>query len=330
MLDALAVDLSYGPDTPPQVLARKKFLIKQQLDLFLKDQKLGTIDPTKPIFYYLGRYDYSQKGIDKLPAIMTRVKELGAQMIVIGPSIDPTQTQEQKVYDDLMAISMRSRPRPNAPVGEGNLPQGLIVIADPRESKQDLRGRAPNPPFKYQGVAGDLIRAAVDLGVFPSKYEPCGLVQGEAWMFGADVCATDTGGFRDTVITKGRDQNGCLVPSLFATGQWTQAAQLDLFREKIDKAVTDIKPAIAALSAEVDLSTTPTAVQEYWERRGRIMKRAVESGWTTSPDDDKLPPVDKARLLYRHARDWARKDDKGNFIMRGKIHVPSVVPVLKA
>ena len=85
------MDLRFGPDTPN--LADKIKTIQSELCAYLKakdfnDPAFADLDPKKPIVFYVGRYDYYQKGIDKLPLIMEEALKNGAQFICVGVEPD--------------------------------------------------------------------------------------------------------------------------------------------------------------------------------------------------------------------------------------------------
>lgn len=72
--------------------------------------------------------------------------------------------------------------------------------------------------------------AATDFFLMPSKFEPCGLTQSEAFAQGTPVIATATGGIVDTVVADGKKQTGILTDKLNAKGFYSAINEgLDVF-----------------------------------------------------------------------------------------------------
>ncbi len=268
-LDGRTLDLSYGPDTPD--LRDKLINARKELAVHLAHHGLGLIDPTKPIVFFLGRYDSHQKGIDKLPIIMEEAIANGAQFICIGTIPD------ERAAKILRQMQDRARELGN---------EGVIVLQD----KPDSDGR-----LYYQQVLGlgPLMRASVDVVSLPSSYEPCGLVQGEAFRFGKKALTTDTGGFHDTVITEGPKKNGYLFERL----KWQSEEQNEAIRVALRPAIEDAKTMLQALyhgdddEAERHLSPIRT-----------LMRDAIQSTWTETPDGSiAIPAIYQYDLLFAKA-----------------------------
>ncbi|MGC1878620.1 MAG: glycogen/starch synthase [Rhabdochlamydiaceae bacterium] len=278
-MDGQPLDLTYGPDDKD--LPEKIKLIRQQLTEYLKFHGLGDFDPTKPIFYYVGRYDASQKGIDKFPVIMKEAIAKGAQFICIG--LDP----DEKADRILTEMEKFAKERHN---------KGVCVIRDSKRPDGRYHWQLGNSAEDLSGVQGFgyLLRAAVDIAVFPSIFEPCGLVQGEMHRMGIETLATSTGGFVDTIFKTGPNKNGYLFARL---SNWESKEQDEAIKMAI-RATADISHSkLNALYGNDMRRLTP-----YIEQKRVIMRNAAKSTWT-STFDGSLSPYDRIKLSYAKAFD---------------------------
>ena len=276
--DGVPLDLSYGPDD--EDLSDKIKLIRQQLVDYLKSHHLGHFDPAKPIFLYVGRYDAYQKGIDKLPIIMEEVLVHGGQFICIGLEPDPKADQILKQMEEF------ARQRNN---------QGVCIIRDFKRPDGRLYWQQGNVDLEdTSGVQGfgRLLRAATDVGTFPSMFEPCGLVQGEMHQMGIETLATATGGFIDTIFTEGPNRNGYLFPRLYI---WESEEQSGIIRETVRKAVRKVHHQLDAL-----YNNDLTQLMPYLTQKRVIMRNAARSTWN-STFDGSLSPIDRYQLVYAKA-----------------------------
>ncbi|MES2122711.1 MAG: glycogen/starch synthase [Chlamydiota bacterium] len=213
------IDLNYSANDPD--LVQKKNRVKEQLQLALEFYypehvaEFG-LDLSRPLFLFVGRYESQQKGIDKLSSAYRHIHSLGAALITMGVGEDPEAT----IFLNKLEGKIR-REKGNAWVTRGgrdtfslNMQRGLI------EGKPAL---------------GGLIRAAADYVLCPSSFEPCGLVQFEAWSFGSLVIGTDTGGLGDTIQTDPTQEgfNGFTYPRCTL---WRSDEQTELLCEAIQNA----------------------------------------------------------------------------------------------
>lgn len=277
-LDGQSLDLTYGPDDAD--LPGKMHLIRQQLAEYLDFYKLGKIDPTKPIFLYVGRYDSSQKGIDKLPLIMKEAIANGAQMICIGTDPDEKADQFLKEMEEY-AVSI------------GN--QGAIVIRDFKRPDGRLHWQHGNKsPEDNSGVTGigSLLRAASDFGIFPSLFEPCGLVQGEMHRMGIETIATATGGFVDTIFTDGPHRNGLLFER---KREWYSQEQDEIIEQTVSIAALQAKEKL-----EVLYGSDEQAANASVQQKRMIMRNAALSTWT-STFDGTPSPIEWIKRAYAKA-----------------------------
>lgn len=288
--DGVALDLTYGPDDKD--LDQKKLLIRQQLVEYLHNHKLAKIDPKKPIFFYVGRYDAYQKGIDKLPIIMDEALKNDAQFICIGLDPDPKADGILKEMEEI------ARKRGG---------DGVCVIRDfKRRSDGRLHWQQGNTPEDKSGVQGfgSLLRAAVDLGVFPSIFEPCGLVQGEMHNMGIPTIATEIGGFKDTIFTSGPNRNGYLFER---HPQWESEEQNKAIREVVREAANEQHIKLDAL-----YSGNQKESERFTKQSRTIMTNAAKSTWTSTFDGSPSP-----KEQIQHVYGKALKNRK----KRGKIHL---------
>src|SRR5581483_1330266 len=261
------VDLRFGPNSTAEELAENTVLIQRELCAYLKslnpnDPAYADLDPEKPIFMYLGRSDTNQKGIDKLPLIMREVISRGGQFVCVG--IEP--------HDRAKHIRWEMKEFAKA---HGN--KGVLILEDTKVGKD----------FKYQGVFGRLLRA-IAYPVFPSRYEPCGLVQGESHCYGRMPLVTGTGGFVDTIQTEGPNRNGYLFKRC---NNWHSKEQDEAIIGTLAQALTEALNIQRALYSN-DLG----AIGPYMERAKQIMRNALNSTWEKTPDRS-LSAIRKRSLI---------------------------------
>jgi starch synthase len=270
------LDLTYGPDD--EDLPEKIQLIRDQLVEYLHIHELGDFDHTKPIFFYVGRYDAYQKGIDKLPIIMEEALQQGAQFICIGLEPD-------KKADAILTHmeNMAKGKKGVAIIRDFKRPDGRLYWQQGNVSPEDSSG--------VQGF-GSLLRAAVDVGIFPSIFEPCGLVQGEMHRMGIETAATATGGFMDTIFTSGPNQNGYLFQRF---PDWESQEQDEAIRATIREAILRNQEKLDALYNDNQEQLAPFIAQKQ-----TIMRNAAASSWT-STFDGSLTPIDRIKLSYAKA-----------------------------
>lgn len=177
-------NLSYGVNHP-QILEQKqksKTEFARWVQTYLPDTQ---IDPSKPWMGYIGRFDSTQKGLDKFEESIEAALKNGGQFICMGVLEDAVAT---KILDRL----------------QEKYKNGVVFIRDRKQ---------PNGKFFYQdgdGIRpgiGSIVRAALDFMVIPSSYEPCGLVQFEGWLFGALAIGSNTGGLADTITPLSENRN---------------------------------------------------------------------------------------------------------------------------
>ncbi len=292
--DGQTLDLTYGPDSHD--LAHKIIAIRQQIAEYVDHFHLGKIDPRKPLFFFIGRYDSNQKGVDKLPLIMKEALLNGAQFICIG--MDPDK-EADSILSEMEAFA------------DGK--EGICIIRDfKREDGNRYWQQGPkegnaswNPEDKNAPGFGSLLRAGVDIAVFPSIFEPCGLVQGEMHCMGVETMATNTGGFSDTIFTSGNLKNGYLFQR---HDKWEQKQNarpiMDSWKsEEQDDFICETLW-IAAQNASERLKEIYSNDQ-FWMDHGvhykrEIMRYAAASTWTTTYDGSYSAAM-KYHLVYEQA-----------------------------
>lgn len=114
-----------------------------------------------PMIGMVGRLTH-QKGLDLLEPVLTRILDMGVQLVVLG-------TGDYKYEEMLRNVQTRY---------PSNL-RGLITFSSDLASK---------------------IYCASDMFLMPSKFEPCGLSQMIAMRYGSLPIVRETGGLKDTVI----------------------------------------------------------------------------------------------------------------------------------
>ena len=261
------LDLSYGPMSDN--ILEKKALIKQQLglwiDKYLKQEegRKFTFDPTKPLITYVGRFDSYQKGLDKLEEAIESTLKHGGQFICMGMGEDSGAKQ---ILDNL----------------EKKYKDGVLFIRDFKDASGKIhyqQGDSTRP-----GV-GSLIRACSEFIFVPSRFEPCGLVQFEGWLFGSLAIGSKTGGLADTIKSaeKHADKfNGFLFCREGVTDKTCSAC---------------IENALNFWKLRSD------------EEKNSIFKRLIEEGrkygWDSSPEG--FSPLEKYRFVYELARKSAKQ-----------------------
>jgi starch synthase len=274
------IDLRFGPESHD--LADKIKTCQRELCAYLKsmhNDAYADLDPEKPIVMYVGRYDSKQKGIDKLPLIMRETLAAGGQFVCIGTDPD----DESKRFLDQMKYEAHHR------YGK----KGVLILEDRKENGKYIYqgGNADRPGF------GALLRAAASLGIFPSIYEPCGLVQGEFNRFGKKVIVTKTGGFADTV----NDENGYLFECCknWYTPEQDKAIIYTLVNRALDEAHT---------MQQMLYSGLKDAQESHIGAMREIMRKAHNSTWDRTPDGSPSP----IRLYeLAMAKAFANREERG-------------------
>lgn len=264
-----SVDLSYGPNHEDILGQKEKARIQAQkyVKKFFPETE---IDFSKPIVSYIGRFDSRQKGLDKFEEAIEATLKNGGQFICMGTAEDPKATEIlnklQKKYT-----------------------KGVLFIRDYKDANGNLHYQQGNS--ERPGI-GSLVRAVSDFLFIPSKYEPCGLVQFEGWMFGSLAIGSETGGLADTIIPPELDPKK--------------------FNGFIFKRNGDSKKAAAKT---IEHALTYWAKQDR-EQKQTVLKRIISEGkqysWTASPVG--YSPVEKYRFAYENARILAQfRNTSGNF-----------------
>ncbi len=207
------------------------------------------------VILFVGRFDSSQKGIDKFRLAMRVAAEKGATFIAMGSKEDPSATQ---LLDELEkeAIALKN---PNKWGG------AWIIRGLPFQ-----QGSEDGIP----GI-GYLVRAAANLNFCPSEYEPCGLTHLEGFPFGQLTVATNLGGYADIICEKKEDPlfNGFLFPRF---DDWKSDQQ--------DQAIQ------ATIRSAIDFSNQLDPAQKN-ALFLQLIQTSKQYSWTTSPSG--LSPVEK-------------------------------------
>jgi glycogen synthase len=253
-----AIDLTYDP-TAEDVFDKKR-LIQEQLQKWITIhhpewiEETG-IDVTKgETILYVGRYDSSQKGLDKFSPAMQQAHQMGANFVCMGIA-SPKDTKAHEILDALQAEAAEMKDEEG---GKG------LVIRDERnaEGKLDVQQGSST----VSGV-GSLFRAVATFTYFPSEFEPCGLVQFEGWLMGALAIASKTGGLADTVIDDPASPffNGFTFERC---ADWHSDEQTAKVKETVEKAILFWR--------SLDIGQKREAVQ-------KCFRFAKQSSWTSSP-----------------------------------------------
>lgn len=178
------VDLRFAPHKP---IYESQQLCKAQLGKWIKTYKSNvTFDASKPYVTYVGRFDSTQKGLDKLEEAIKATLNAGGQFICMGSMPDPTV---DKLLDRL----------------EKTYKKGVLFIRDYKDKETGRLHYQQGSP-SLPGI-GSIVRAASEFIYVPSSFEPCGLVQFEGWLFGSLVIGSNVGGLAETIIDREKGAN---------------------------------------------------------------------------------------------------------------------------
>lgn len=259
--------LNYGPNDN---IVLKKHEIKLQLQKWLKIhhphyiEDFGVDVTRENVLLFVGRFDSSQKGLEKFKQAMYAAKETGATLIVMG---------SYSTADDILAREILEELQTEAVALKGPDWGGALILIDEVNSM----GKYNLQQGTVDGVlgVGSLCRAIATFGFFPSKYEPCGLVQFETWLFGSLVIASGVGGFADTVVSDIEDDafNGFTFKR---HDDWNSQEQDVAIRETI----------VHALNYWDSLN--PAAQQEMM---AKMIEKARLSGWSSDLSPQGISPI---------------------------------------
>ena len=150
-------------------------------------KKLGLkVDPNIPLLCFIGRIDARQKGLDILHTMLRRIKQDKFEFVILGSGDEDWEER----YKWLSTF----------------YPKNISCN------------------FLFDDKLAHQIYAASDFIVIPSKYEPCGLIQMIAMLFGTIPIAHSTGGLKDSIID---GENGFLFTKYNSEG----------LEEKVNKAI---------------------------------------------------------------------------------------------
>ncbi len=247
-----SLPLSYSADDE-DILA-KKALIKEQLQKALevyypeavKNNKLNVRD--KDLILYVGRYDSSQKGLDKFKDVMNAAHEKDAAFVTMGIGEDP---EASKILDELEESGQKLG---NVWITRGKS-DGFSVKMQMGDKEKGIPGLGP------------LFRAAAIYGFTPSSFEPCGLVQFESWLFGTLFIATATGGLADTV-SRGPEEENFNGFTFERLADWHSEEQSKLVYETTLRAI-DVWHSMSDKDKNAHMQ--------------KVMKDAQLSSWTSAP-----------------------------------------------
>jgi starch synthase len=159
--------------------------------------KLYDLDPTKPLFSFIGRL-WTEKGGDLLPESIVKSFESNPQAMnffILGSG-------KLEIEQDLKNLLAQYKGNYNVNIG-------------------------------YNEELAHLIYAAADFLLMPSRVEPCGLNQMYSLRYGTVPIVRRTGGLRDTVVDFGDGGNGiCHDQASVADICHSVNRALDLYKDK--------------------------------------------------------------------------------------------------
>jgi glycosyltransferase involved in cell wall biosynthesis len=155
-------------------------------------------------------------------------------------------------------------------VGDGPLRADIEAI---------VRRQGMSDRFLFLGARSDVPRllAAMDVFLFPSRWEGLGIVLVEAQAAGVPVVASDIPGIREGVAPDPLNH-------LFALDAWEQAAEEVIRRLRLPSASRqEPSPAIAAFLAPFDIKRSARELEEIYEPAPRAVVRSRSASQAT-PD----------------------------------------------
>ena len=134
----------------------------KRLDKEFLQKKLGLkVGNNIPMFCFIGRLSEEQKGLDILHRMLRRIDQTKFQFIMLGSG--------EKNWEERYQWFSTFYPK--------------YISCN----------------FRFDDTLAHQIYAASDFIVIPSKYEPCGLIQMIAMLFGTIPIAHKTGGLKDSI-----------------------------------------------------------------------------------------------------------------------------------
>jgi starch synthase len=265
------LDLTYSAyDFVPE----KKRLAKEQLARWIAVSHKSDLqlDLNKPLFCFVGRYS-EQKGITYFQTIMETIVKSGGQLIFVG---------SQELFFMRLILNKLEKFRNANQIIKDN----TWIIRDQRDQMTQRfiiqEGRNKEVPPHEQGI-GFVIRAAADFVIIPSSFEPCGLVQFEAWSFGSLVVGTATGGLADTINEDPKNLNGFKFEREYI---WESFSQ----KRNIQKA---LKKAIHFYYSTCQKS------EQYNSMLQNIMKHVAQYDWNKHLSTNQPSATENYLTLYR-------------------------------
>ena len=159
-----AVKFPYGPSEKRENGKIEYYGWKEgkRLNKIFLQQKLGLrVDKDIPILCFIGRMDAKQKGLDILHTMLRRIDQTKFEVVILGNGDEDWE----KRYTWLSTF----------------YPKNISCN------------------FRFDDNLAHQIYAASDFIIIPSRYEPCGLIQMIAMLFGTIPIAHSTGGLKDSI-----------------------------------------------------------------------------------------------------------------------------------
>ncbi len=197
---------------------------------------------------FMKSFASGEKKVNNLENVgQTNLPELSDEEIKNTPIISYAHRLVEQKGVDILADSVKElyenwekdfgdKPKPifyiGGEDGEGGEKKKII-----KELKEKLKPEDSNRVVFAHGFAPNpALMAATDFFLMPSKFEPCGLTQSEAFAMGTPVIATATGGIVDTVIGSGENQTGVLTKDINGEGFYSGLKEgLNIFFNDKDK-----------------------------------------------------------------------------------------------
>lgn len=234
-----APDPAFNPQSDTEIhrnyTAHDHSAAKRENKLHLQEILGLTQDPNAPLFFWPSRLDPIQKGCQLLAeafyGIISDYWDMNLQVVFVANG------EYQQVFRDI--------------VNRHGF-EGRVAVCDFSEA------------MEHQAYA------AADFILMPSLFEPCGLPQMIAPIYGALPVAHDTGGIHDTIVHLDVDHdvgNGFLFENYDAAGlYWAVTQAIDFFRRPEDLRTRQIERIMQQSAATFNHANTARQYIDLYER----------------------------------------------------------------
>ena len=242
-----APDPVFNPETDRHLLhtyTHKNFMRAKQKNKQALQVNLGLIeDPGAPLFFWPSRLDPNQKGCQLLAEIIYHVisRYWGDNLQIVFVA----NGEYQRIFRDIVSFHNLHR---------------RVAVCDFSES------------LEHQAYG------ASDFILMPSRFEPCGLPQMIAPLYGSLPVVHDTGGIHDTIShidVENSHGNGFVFETYDANGLWWAINEaMRFYRQPVDERNTQIE---RIMQESAGTFTHAATARRYIELYERMLQRPLIS-----------------------------------------------------